>query len=51
MATLTLSIPIELKKRMENMQEVNWSEYLKKRLEVKVKQLKKFEQLAKRGDI
>lgn len=51
MATLTLSIPDELKKRMDKHPEINWSAYIKKRFAVKIKQLKKFEELVKEGKI
>ena len=51
LTTFTVSIPEELKKRMDTMPEVNWPEYLKKRLEVRLKQVKKFEDLVLRGEI
>ncbi len=51
MATFTVSIPEELKKRMDEYPEVNWSEYIKKRFEVRVKQLEKFEELVNSGKI
>jgi len=40
MATVTFSIPVETKELMEKHPEVNWPVYLRKRLEVRVKQLK-----------
>jgi len=51
MAKLTLSIPRELKGRLDKMPEVNWSEVIRAGIEKKVKQLEKFEQLVSRGVI
>lgn len=51
MTTFTVSIPDELKKRMDELPEINWPEYLKKRLEIRLKQLQKFEELVSRGEI
>lgn len=51
MAKLTLSIPRELKDRLDKMSEVNWSEVIRAGIEKKVKQLEKFEQLVNRGEI
>ena len=45
MATFTVSIPEELKKEIEEYPEINWAEYLKKRFEIRIKELKKFEEL------
>jgi len=45
MATFTVSIPEELKKKIEEYPEINWAEYLKKRFEIRIKELKKFEEL------
>ena len=41
MATFTVSIPKELKKKMDAMPEINWAQYLKKRLESEKKHIKK----------
>ncbi len=49
MATFTISIPPELKKKIEEHPEINWAEYLKKRFEIKIKELKKFEELKNSG--
>jgi len=49
MATFTVSIPDELKKKLDKHPEINWAEYLKKRFIIKLKQLYKFEALIK-GD-
>ena len=51
MATFTVSIPEELKKKIEEHSEINWAEYLKKRFEIMVKQFKKFQELNLRGKI
>ena len=51
MATFTISIPEELKKRIDMHPEINWAEYLKQRFEIRVKDLKKFEELKNSGRI
>lgn len=51
MATLTVSIPDELKKRLDRHPEINWSAYLKERFALKLKQFRKFEELVNRGVI
>ena len=51
MATFTVSIPEDLKKKIDNHPEVNWTEYLKKRFEARVKELKKFEELKNSGKV
>ena len=51
MTTFTVSVSEELKKRMDEFKEVNWPEYLKKRFEVKIKQLQKFQELVNKGEI
>ena len=51
MAALTVSIPKELKKRMDEFPEVNWPETIKIRLKKRAKGLAKFEQMRKRGDM
>jgi len=51
MAKLTLSVPKELKGRLDKMPEVNWSEVIRAGIEKKVKQLEKFEQLVNRGEL
>ena len=47
MATFTVSIPQELKEKMDEHPEINWAQYLKKRFELRVKELQKFEELKK----
>jgi hypothetical protein len=51
METFTVSIPEELKKKMDEHSEINWAEYLKKRLEIRIKELRKFEELKNCGRI
>jgi len=51
MATFTIHIPDDLKKRMDAMPEVNWPEYIKGRFKVKLEQLWKFEELVNKGEI
>ena len=51
MTTFTVSIPEELKKRIDAHPEINWAEYLKQRFELKINELKKFEQLKNSGKI
>ena len=51
MATFTVSIPEELKKKIDQHPEVNWAEYLKKRFEVRMEELRKFEKLKNSGKI
>ena len=51
MATFTVSIPQELKKKIDEHPEINWTEYLKKRFEIRMKELKKFEELKKSGKV
>ncbi len=51
MATFTISIPEDLKKKIDKYPEINWAEYLKKRFEQKVRELNKFEELKNSGKI
>lgn len=51
MATFTISIPPELKKRMDEHPDINWSEYIKQKFEIKLKELKKFEELKNMGKL
>jgi len=51
MATFTVSIPEELKKKIEEHSEINWAEYLKKRFELRILELRKFEELKNSGKI
>jgi hypothetical protein len=51
MAILTISVPKELKQKMEKFPEINWPEVLARRLEARAKQLLAFEDMRKRGVI
>ncbi len=51
MATITLSLPEDLKKLMDAMPEVKWSEVFRNIIIRKVKQLKKFEQMVEKGEM
>lgn len=51
MATFTVSIPDDLKKRIDKHPEINWAEYLRQKFEIKVKEFKKFEELKNSGKI
>mgnify|MGYP001582266871 FL=1 len=51
MATFTISIPEELKKKMDRHLEINWAEYLKKRFEQRIRELSRFEELKNSGRI
>ena len=51
MATFTVSIPEDLKKKLDEHSEINWAEYLKKRFEKRIKELQKFEELKNSGRI
>lgn len=49
MATLTISVPDTLKKRLDAHPEINWSAYLRERFSCRVKEFEKFEELKKQG--
>jgi hypothetical protein len=51
MATFTVSVPEELKKEMNKHSEINWAEYLKQKFEIRLKELKKFEELKNSGKL
>jgi hypothetical protein len=51
MATFTISIPEELKKKIDEHPEINWAEYLKQRFLVRIRELRKFEELKNSGRI
>lgn len=51
MATFTVSIPEDLKKKMDERPDINWAEYLKKRFELRIKELIKFEELRNSGKL
>jgi hypothetical protein len=50
MPTLTVSIPQELKKRMDQYPEINWPEVIKTRLKKRAEALLAFEQKRQRGE-
>lgn len=51
MVTFTISIPEDLKKKIDEHPEINWAEYLKQRFEQKIKEFKRFEELKNMGKI
>ena len=51
MATFTISLPEELKKKIDEHPEINWAEYLKKRFEIRMNELRKFEELKNSGKL
>lgn len=51
MATFTVSIPDKLKKQLAQYPEVNWPEFLKKRLEIRLRQFQKFQEMVRAGKI
>jgi hypothetical protein len=50
MPTLTISIPQDLKKKMDQYPEINWPEVLKIRLKKRAEALHQFEQKRLRGE-
>jgi len=50
MPTLTVSIPEELKKKMDQYPEINWPEVLKTRLRKRAEALLQFEQKRLKGE-
>lgn len=51
MATVTLSIPDELKRKIDSVPEIKWSEVFRSIIARKVEQLKKFQQMADKGEL
>ena len=51
MPKFTISIPKELKKQLDEMPEVNWSEVLRRGIKEKICKLEKFEELDRRGEL
>ena len=51
MTTFTISIPEELKKKIDEHPDINWAEYLKKKFEQRIKELSKFEELKNAGKL
>ena len=51
MATFTISVSEDLKKKMDSHSEIIWAEYLKKKFEERIKELEKFNKLKNEGKI
>ena len=51
MATVTLYLPDELKKKLDSMPEVKWSEVFRNIIMRKVEQLRKFQQMSDKGEL
>lgn len=51
MTTFTVSIPKELKEKIDGHPEINWAEYLKKRFELRLRELTEFEELKSSGKL
>ena len=51
MKRFTVSIPKELKEKIDKKPEINWPEIAKKAVLNKLEQLKKFESMVNRGEI
>lgn len=51
LTTFTVSIPDDLKKKLDEHPEINWAEYIKQRFEVRIKEFQKFEELRNAGKI
>lgn len=51
MTTFTVSIPQELKEEIDKYPEINLAEYLKKKFQLRLAELIKFEKLRKNGAI
>lgn len=51
MATFTVSIPDKLKKKIDEHSDIDWAEYIKKKFEIRIKELKKFESFKNSGKL
>lgn len=51
MATVTLSIPHELKKRLDEHPNIKWSEIFRRMIIRKIEEERKVEELRKRGEL
>ena len=51
MRTLTISIPEELKREIDEFPEINWPEVLRTKLMKRAEALLKFEELRKKGEL
>ena len=47
MVSITLSVPEDVRHKMDMFPEINWSGFVRKSIEAKVAQMKKFEELKK----
>ena len=50
MPTVTISLPKELKERLDKHKDINWSEVFRTAFEKKVKELEEFERFKQRGE-
>jgi hypothetical protein len=51
MSTFTISLPEDLKKKIDARPEINWAEYLKQRFEKRINELSRFEELKAKGNL
>ncbi len=51
LTTFTVSIPDDLKKKLDEHPEINWAEYIKQKFELRLKEFKKFEELRNAGKL
>ena len=51
MATFTVSISEDQKKKIDDHPDINWAEYLKKKFAERIMELKKFEELKNTGKL
>ncbi len=49
MATFTVSLPEELKKKLDAHPDINWAEYLKQCFQARIRELRSFEKLKHAG--
>ncbi len=50
MPTVTISLPKELKERLDKHPDINWSEIFRRSFKNKVRDLEEFEKFKKRGE-
>ncbi|HLD05414.1 MAG TPA: hypothetical protein VJG90_06860 [Candidatus Nanoarchaeia archaeon] len=50
MVSVTLSVPPEIKKKMERYDEINWSGYVRKEILKKIDELERIEKIRKKLD-
>ncbi len=51
MTTMTLAVPEELKQKMEEFPEINWSAVAREAIKVKINMLQKFKQFSKDSEL